>query len=110
MSVISVGVGKVLNNTPFTETGLPVVGKLDPEKSSIFMFERVMTLIVFRRRGTGEQRGESGEHEYARLRIDVLHRPGDLGRSQAHQVGGDRRLASAGKDGSWTHLHVQANE
>jgi hypothetical protein len=36
VSVISVGVGKVLNNTPFTETGLPVVGKLDPEKSSIF--------------------------------------------------------------------------
>ena len=36
MSGISVGVGKVLNKTPFTETGLPVVGKLDPEKSSIF--------------------------------------------------------------------------
>lgn len=50
----------VLNSNPFTETVLPAVSELNPEKSSKFMFESVTTLIM----GTGGvasvNRGEEG--------------------------------------------------
>lgn len=43
--VTSVGVGDVLNSSPLTDTVLPMAGNLDPEPSSMSVFERVTTLI-----------------------------------------------------------------
>ena len=43
--VTSVAVGDVLNSSPLTDTVLPIAGTLDPEPSSMSVFERVTTLI-----------------------------------------------------------------
>lgn len=44
--VTSVGVPAVLNSRPFTETVLPTVNELRPDKSKRCILESVMTLMV----------------------------------------------------------------
>ena len=64
--VTSVRVGDVLNSSPLTRHRAAMAGKLDPEPSSMSVFERVTTLIEVIGRGTCEQRGGWGESGVAR--------------------------------------------